>query len=135
MKDAYPKANARKVELALSGEPSVVTYAQPALLALLIGNLVDNAVKHSPEGGIVDIHVAHEDKEALLTLCDQGPGIPEAEHERVFARFYRIAGNTTPGSGLGLSIVRVIAELLEARVTLFTPQSGRGLGVEIRLKH
>jgi two-component system sensor histidine kinase QseC len=134
MKDAYPKANKRHVELALSGDQSAVTHAQPALLALLVGNLVDNAIKYSPEGGVVDIAVTSEGDETRLTLCDQGAGIPESERERVFARFYRIAGNTTAGSGLGLSIVRVIADMLGAGVSLFTPTNGRGLGVEVRLK-
>ncbi len=134
LKDAYPKANARKIELALAGDEAAVVKAQPALLMLLIGNLVDNAIKYSPDGGQVGIHIECDGTEAVLTLTDQGPGIPEVERDRVFNRFYRIRGNTLPGSGLGLSIVRGIAEILDARVTLFTPQGGRGLGVEVRLK-
>lgn len=134
LKDAYPKAAAKQIELSLSGDETLTTTAQPALLALLIGNLVDNAIKYSPCGGKVDIRVEREGAHALLTLRDQGPGIPESERDKVFRRFYRIRGNTAEGSGLGLSIVRSIAEVLGASVSLFTPEDGRGLGVQVRLK-
>ncbi len=134
MKDAYPKAGARRVELSLSGDETILVAAPSTLLTLLVGNLVDNAIKYSPDGGQVDLHIARDGQEAVMTLYDQGPGIPEVERDRVFARFYRIRGNMLAGSGLGLSIVRSISDILDARVTLFTPQSGRGLGVETRLK-
>lgn len=134
MKEAYPKASAHHVELSLAGDETIVVPARPALLALLIGNLVDNAIKYSPEGGSVDMVIARAGPEAVLTLRDHGPGIPEAERESVFGRFYRIRGNIKPGSGLGLSIARSISEILNARISLFTPADGRGLGVEVRLK-
>ncbi len=134
LKDAYPKANARRIELSLSGDETVLVPAAPTLLTLLIGNLVDNAIKYSPEGGSVEMRIEREAAETVLILSDQGPGIPEIERDRVFGRFYRSRGNTAPGSGLGLSIVRSISEILQARVTLFTPHGGRGLGVEVRIK-
>jgi two-component system sensor histidine kinase QseC len=66
-----------------------------------------------------------------IVLRDRGPGIPEVERAKVFARFYRVQGTREPGSGLGLSIVRTAAQQLGCDVDLFTPADGRGLGVRI----
>ena len=78
------------------------------------------------------MHVETHKKYVFLKVIDNGPGIPEAQRERVFERFYRILGTKQPGSGLGLGIVKQIADLHEAVVELNTPESGIGLEVCIK---
>ena len=85
-----------------------------ATLATLMANLLDNALRFTPRGGRVDVGVASDAGRAVLSVIDNGPGIPVAARQRVFERFYREAGpddaSRETGSGLGLSIVRRIAD-------------------------
>ena len=82
-------------------------------------NLVDNAVRYAPEGGCVDLSVSTApDREVVLRVCDDGPGIPNEERSRVLDPFYRSLGSNPSGSGLGLSIVNAIAVRYGARVSL-----------------
>ena len=97
-------------------------------------NLLTNAIKYSPEGGEVALSISRVGETCLLTLRDHGPGIDPSEREQVFGRFYRVKGNMAPGSGLGLSIVRSICEILAVDIRLFAPADGKGLGVELRFK-
>jgi signal transduction histidine kinase len=111
---------------------SVQLRCDPALLAVLLRNLVDNALCHVPRGGMVTVVVSANPEGAVLEVHDTGIGIEPGERERVFERFYRAAGQKTTGSGLGLSIVRRIAELHGATVTLLDGVGGRGLRVRVR---
>ena len=93
-------------------------------------NLLDNAIKHSPGDGIVTVRVSLNPQLSilLLSVADQGPGIPEAEHEKIFERFYRRGSELrreTPGVGIGLSIVKHIAEAHGGRV-IVESASGQG---------
>lgn len=81
-----------------------------AELQSLVANLVDNALRYAPAGSAVTASVKQGDGTVELSVIDSGPGIPAGERERVFERFHRLAGDVTPGSGLGLSIVKSIAE-------------------------
>lgn len=103
------------------------------LLRILLRNLLDNAVRYTPEGGQIHVRLDVDGQGMVLTLCDNGPGIPSDERVQVFDRFKRLEGHTQPGSGLGLSIVRRIADLHGASVTLdeASPSSG-GLKVCVR---
>ena len=132
IRDAYPKAQGKGIDLSLDGDESAVIASNRALLAILIGNILDNAIKYSPPERAVEVTVTAKDGAVTLTVRDHGPGIPEAERDKVFARFYRLKGRTESGSGLGLSIVRSLGELLSGEVTLFTPDDNRGLGVTVR---
>ena len=132
LREAFPNAHAKAIELSLSGDENTVIVAKRPLLGLLLGNLLDNAVKYSPSGSVVEVTVHGTEDGSILTICDRGPGIPEHEREKVFGRFYRVAGNSQAGSGLGLSIVRSICEIVNARIGLFTPADHQGLGVEVR---
>jgi len=98
---------------------------------VLLRNLLDNAVRYTPAGGEVEVGVTCTKDAVLLAVSDSGPGIPEAERAQVLDRFYRVLGSGEEGSGLGLSIVKRIADLHRAGVSLGAGPDGRGLRVEV----
>lgn len=119
------------------GEMATVS-GQAVLLRELIANLIDNAIRYTPEGGLVTVGVARATDEAdvarvILTVTDNGPGIPLAERERVFLRFFRLDGSDHTGSGLGLSIVREIVLGHAGEISLGDAPDGPGLRVTVRL--
>jgi two-component system OmpR family sensor kinase len=95
-------------------------------LKILVGNLVDNAIRYTPEGGKVDVTLSNDSSGLILRVEDTGPGIPIEDRERVFERFYRIAGNEVQGSGLGLAIVKQIVQRHGALVEIATGENGIG---------
>lgn len=128
--DIAPLAHAKQIELTLDESPSSPVSGNPGQLAILLRNLLDNAIRYTPPGGQVAV-VLLQDPGTVLEVRDTGPGIPQAEREQVLQRFYRIPGNMAEGSGLGLSIVRRIAELHGARLVLDDNESGHGLKVRV----
>jgi signal transduction histidine kinase len=89
------------------------------LLFDALANVVDNAIKHGREAGLVRVTVGDVARGAFISVADNGPGIPAPEHDRVFKRFYRLErGRRTPGNGLGLSLVAAVARLHGARIEL-----------------
>ena len=132
-----PLAQAAQVDLGLvEAQPVPQVLAEPEGLRVLLRNLVDNAVKYSPTGGRVDLSLAAQGDQVSLYVDDSGPGIPPAERERVFDRFYRAdsARMARDGSGLGLSIVKALAERNQANVSLGQAPTLGGLRVELRLR-
>ena len=104
------------------------------MLYLLIRNLLENSIRNAPPGGHVGLEIRGTAQHILLVpRSDDGPGIPAAERTRVFERFYRVAGSATGGSGLGLSIVQRIVEILSGTIELSAPAGASGLIVTIRL--
>jgi two-component system sensor histidine kinase TctE len=101
------------------------------LLRDMIDNLVDNAIRYSPNGSSVTVSCLQVDGNGILMVEDSGPGIPESEKERVFNRFYRL-DQSQPGTGLGLAIVRDIARDHDAVIELRTGSEGRGTVVMVR---
>jgi two-component system sensor histidine kinase TctE len=98
---------------AASGEPApapATVAGHPVLLRELLNNLIDNALRYTPDGGSVTVRVVADGRPVQLEVEDSGPGIPEGERDLVFERFYRVLGTGVDGSGLGLAIVREIAE-------------------------
>jgi two-component system, OmpR family, sensor kinase len=130
--DVLPQAQARRIDVGLITQREVWVRGQPEPLHILLRNLLDNAVKYSPEGGQVDLSLAVEDGAPILTVEDDGPGIPPDERARVFDRFYRTADTPAGGSGLGLAIVRAVAARHGAQVQLDRSQRLGGLKVEVR---
>jgi signal transduction histidine kinase len=116
--DTHALAIVRNIDLGLEAEPGTTVRGDPEALRTLIRNLVDNAVRYTPSGGSVRVHSRNAGDRAVLEVTDTGPGIPPAERERVFDRFYRRAAVQESGTGLGLAIVRAIAERHGARVAL-----------------
>jgi two-component system sensor histidine kinase TctE len=100
---------------------AVMVLGNPVMLRELLSNLIDNALRYTPSPGSVTVRVrtVAEQKFAILEVEDTGPGIPAAERSHVFERFYRILGSNVEGSGLGLSIVREIAQQHDADVDIF----------------
>jgi two-component system, OmpR family, sensor kinase len=131
--DVLPHAQAKHIDIGLASDtPPVWVSGQPEALHILLRNLLDNAVKYTPEGGRVDIALAAQDGTASLAVEDSGPGIPEAERERVFDRFYRTPDAGAPGSGLGLAIVKAVAGRHGATVVLGRSGELGGLKAEVR---
>jgi two-component system OmpR family sensor kinase len=100
-----------------AAEPAWVSGIQPELQSLA-ANLIDNALRYAPAGSAVTAGVTRAGAVVVLSVVDVGPGIPASERERVFERFHRLAGDPTPGSGLGLSIVKAIVERHRGAITL-----------------
>jgi two-component system OmpR family sensor kinase len=121
----------KNIDLGLGRAEPASVVGDPTALRALLANLVDNAVRYTPSGGAVDVDVGQEDGAAFVAVSDNGPGIPQAERERVFDRFYRVAGSGEVGSGLGLAIVHEVAERHGARVSLEDRPDG-GLVVRVR---
>lgn len=126
-----PEAIAKDIELELIAEEAVHILGNPTAIGILIRNLIDNAIRYSPERSTVSIHIEKSLTHVVLRVVDNGPGIPEELRERVFERFFRIIGNQATGSGLGLSIVAQIAKLHHASIELKTPANGKGLDFRI----
>jgi signal transduction histidine kinase len=101
------------------GDRGVAVTGDRDLLFDAVANLVDNAIKHGREKGRVTVAVSKRDRGAVISVADDGPGIPADECNRVFKRFYRLErSRRTPGNGLGLSLVAAIARLHGARIEM-----------------
>ncbi|HEY7742943.1 MAG TPA: ATP-binding protein [Burkholderiales bacterium] len=124
-----PRVQERRctVEIAVdsAAAESAVNGDRQKLLSL-VTNLIDNAVRYSPEAGRVAVALRREGDTAVLSVSDDGPGIPSELRERVFESYYRIPGTAGAGGGLGLAIVREIAEAHGARVAIEDGPGGRG---------
>lgn len=125
-------AEAKGIDLGTSGETDVTVHGHGDSLRVLLGNLVDNAIRYTPRGGTIDVDALLQDGHPCLVVRDTGRGIPAAERERVFDRFYRHDDGSTTGSGLGLAIVQKLAERHQARVILEDGPGGTGLSVTVR---
>lgn len=129
--DFVAAAHAKRIDLGLERDDAVTLRGDPEGLRILVGNLLDNAIRHTPSGGRVDVGVTCSDGIAVLEVKDTGAGIPLEERERVLRRFYRKPGSGSTGSGLGLSIVNGIAERHGATLAL-DDSPGGGLCVRVR---
>lgn len=128
--DLAPQALAAGVELVLDAADDCSIALDESLLATLVRNLVENAINASRSGQTVTLETHCDTADARLRIRDQGPGIRADLQRRVFERFYRGPGNLTPGAGLGLSIVKRIADRGQVRLSLHNLAAG-GLQVEV----
>jgi two-component system sensor histidine kinase QseC len=126
-----PFALARNVEIELHDSEPLFVEGHRDLLSVLLRNLVDNAVRYSPPGGAVRVDVEQTDDAAGIAVMDEGPGIAPDERARLGQRFFRVLGSGQSGSGLGLSIVRRIAEIHGARLRFHDGNHGKGLRVAV----
>ena len=111
VQEGVPDAISRRVDLGFEpADRPVRIIGVPLLLREMMLNLIDNGLRYTPSGGSVTLRIRQDREAAYIEVEDTGPGIPEAERQRVFDRFYRILGTNVDGSGLGLAIVREIVE-------------------------
>ena len=124
-------AEDKQQKFSLMIEAGVAIMGDRDLLFQTLCNLIDNAIKYTPEGGEIDISLTSNDNETFLSVADSGIGIPEEEREHVFQRFYRVAkSRSLPGNGLGLSLVLAVMDLHQGKITLTDNQPG--LCIELR---
>ena len=128
-----PFALAKDVDVELRASASVSVVGHRQLLYVLLRNLVDNAIRYSADGGGVKVNVVSTGERATLSVIDEGPGVATDERARLGQRFYRVLGSTPSGSGLGLSIVRRIAEMHSAVLRFEEGDNGKGLRVIVEL--
>jgi two-component system, OmpR family, sensor histidine kinase TctE len=126
-----PGAVAKRIDLAFEGEHAVAMRGDPTLVRELVKNLVDNAVRYTPEGGQVTVRLSGPGEPAAIEVEDSGEGVAAADRESVFEPFHRLASSREPGVGLGLSIVRDIARAHGARIDLDDGAGGTGLKVRV----
>jgi two-component system sensor histidine kinase TctE len=124
-------ADQKSIELHFDLNPAPV-MGDEFLLRELLDNLLTNAVIYTPAGGHVVIGCHASEGGSLVFVEDSGSGIPAAERNKVFNRFYRMPGTTADGSGLGLTIAREIARDHLAEIEIATPANGKGTRVEVR---
>jgi two-component system OmpR family sensor kinase len=123
--DLLPRATERGIDLGFEIVEPVLVRGEPAMLASVVHNLIDNALRHTPAGGRIDIGVYRDGEHVVLQIEDTGPGISPADHKRVFEPFVRGNQAAEGGTGLGLSIVKRIVERLKGSVVLENvPKSG-----------
>jgi PAS domain S-box-containing protein len=130
---ASPHARAAEIELNLDADDQLVVNGDRTRLAQVFDNLISNAIKFTPAGGRIDVHVFRSDVAAVVEVSDTGSGIPEDEREHLFERFFRTSGAiraAVQGTGLGLAIVGAIAASHGGTVSC---ESAEGGGAKFRV--
>jgi two-component system OmpR family sensor kinase len=133
--DLVPEAARKGIDLGFQLIEPVAIKGEPMMVATMIRNLLDNAVRFTPQGGRVDIGVYREGKEAVVQIEDTGPGIPSGDMDRIFEPFFRGSRPAEDGMGLGLSIVKRIVDRLGGTVVLenISDRRPKGLRATVRL--
>jgi two-component system OmpR family sensor kinase len=116
--EAMPRARDEEIDLGFDSINSVSIHGDSMMISVMIRNLLDNSLRHTPQGGRVDIKVQRSNEWAILMVEDTGPGIPEADLDRIFEPFVRGSHPVDGGTGLGLSIVSRIVERLGGSIIL-----------------
>ena len=130
MSELVPLALKKNIDISLSESCHGTINGNADALTILITNLIHNAINYAPENGVIIVDIVVEEDQVVLSVSDSGPGIPAAEREKVLQRFYRGRDVVEAGSGLGLSIVKRIVELHNARIVLGESTLG-GLRVDV----
>lgn len=132
--DIIPIAIDKNIDLSLDAEKEHINLiANGITLGILLRNLVDNAIRYTPDNGKVIVAIFEDEKNVTLRVTDNGPGIPPKLRARVFERFFRVLGTKAQGSGLGLAIVQQITGLHHGQVHLDSPAEGTGLQISVIL--
>ena len=130
--DLAPAALARHQTLEFEAVAPCAVAGDDMLVGVLLRNLIDNAMRYSPDGARVQVSVATESGQPVLRVEDSGPGMTEQEMTRLGERFYRVLGHEQPGSGLGWSIVKRIGDVFGAQVQVSRSDRLGGLTVIVR---
>ena len=132
--DWVPRAIERDMDLGLNAaDAPIEVNGNAVLLREALANLIDNAIRYGRPSGRITVGVERTGDAAVLTVEDDGPGIPAQDRDRVFERFQRLADATTEGCGLGLAIVREIAQMHEGTAVIEEGSGGMGVRVAIRI--
>jgi signal transduction histidine kinase len=129
-----PAARRKGISLSLDAPESAAIEANVLAFDSIVENLVDNAIRYTPQGGSVLVTLSKAGRSVELNIKDSGPGIAPELYNAVFERFFRIPGSDAQGSGLGLAIVRRLAQALGSSVHLGPGLDGRGLSVALSLR-
>lgn len=131
--ELYPMIERKQLQLDIAPPSPVIKLQSHALLLrLLLRNLIDNAIQYTPEGGQIAIEYRQSAEQVIWQICDTGPGIDPTLYETIFHPFFRAHGQEVAGSGIGLAIVKEIAEQLSIQITLHpNPQHRSGLCVRL----
>jgi signal transduction histidine kinase len=135
VQEIRPEAERKRIDLVLAATGVRCGAVDPLRIAQLLGNMLSNAVKFTPPGGHVEVRVDRDGDEAVLTVSDTGLGIPAADRERIFERFFRTASATEhviPGTGLGLTISKAIVEAHGGSIAVDSTE-GQGATFTVRL--
>ena len=135
VEELRPEAQRKHIHLALSATAIPRLAVDPTRIAQLLGNLLSNAVKFTPDGGRVEVRLGREGGQVVLAVADTGIGIPAADRERIFERFYRTAiarRQEIQGTGLGLTITRAIVAAHHGTIAVDS-EEGRGSTFTVRL--
>ena len=129
MADLAPYAGNKHIDLGMDHCSDATVRGVESALATLARNIIENAVNYTPRGGRVNVSILNRDRAVLLIVADNGPGIDPESRDRVFERFYHDIRHSSlvRGSGLGLSIVKRIADIHHADIVLDAPDQGSGL--------
>ncbi len=128
-----PQASAKKIKLHMEkseGHIAMINGNASSLNELIV-NVLDNAIRYTSSGGEVRVHVQSEANSVILSVIDTGPGIPHAECEKVFERFYRIPGTVDDGNGLGLAIAQEIARSHKAEIMIEDTEGSIGACIKV----
>jgi two-component system OmpR family sensor kinase len=133
--DLLPESAEKGIDLGFDEIQPCRIDAEPLMIEILIRNILDNALRHTPRGGKIDISVRRDNDGATLAIEDTGPGIPSEDLDRIFEPFFRGTRHLGEGSGLGLSIVKRIVDNLGGVVTIqnVTSPGARGLRATVRI--
>lgn len=131
--DLLPEANVRTIDLGFERAECLTVRADPTALAVLVRNLVDNALRYTPSGGRVDIHLYSDNANAVFRVDDTGPGISDADLPHILEPFYRGQHNEGEGTGLGLSIVHQIVRAASGTIEIQNIRTHPGLRVIVTI--
>jgi two-component system OmpR family sensor kinase len=132
--DFMALADKRRIDLGYAADIDPTVHANEDELRSLIHNLLDNALRYTPAGGIVDVTLHRDTGVVTIEIADNGTGIPTELLPRVFDRFFRIEGVETEGSGLGLAIAKNAAERNRIGLELINRVDGSGLIARMRFE-
>jgi two-component system OmpR family sensor kinase/two-component system sensor histidine kinase QseC len=127
-------ADQRRIDIGYSGEASPSVRAHGAEVRSIFVNLIDNALRYTPVGGVVDVRLHELDHAAVVDVIDNGPGIPPQLLARAFDRFFRVPGSPVPGVGLGLAIAQGAAQRNGMHIELIARHDTAGLIARVHLR-
>lgn len=131
IEDLYPLAEEKKIDIGITDSDDVELTADETDLTILVRNLVDNAIRYTPNGGKIDLSIKLVSNQVQLIVTDSGSGIPMEYRQRVMDPFYRLVGNNEVGSGLGLSIVKQIVFKMNGEIRLEYSNQSESTGLSV----